>query len=103
MIAKRREIMRRQRVDDDYMASWFAFKPVSKPAPKKFAACSYALQSRPALTAIGAHSILGTRGIPANYGGFETFAEELSVRLAARGHEVRSIAASVTSFRSTAA
>lgn len=33
-------------------------------------------------------AILGTRGIPANYGGFETFAEELSVRLVARGHEV---------------
>lgn len=33
-------------------------------------------------------SILGTRGIPANYGGFETFAEQLSVRLAARGHRV---------------
>ncbi|MFB3854935.1 MAG: DUF1972 domain-containing protein [Vicinamibacterales bacterium] len=33
-------------------------------------------------------AILGTRGIPANYGGFETFAEELSSRLAARGHEV---------------
>ena len=33
-------------------------------------------------------AILGTRGIPANYGGFETFAEELSTRLAARGHEV---------------
>jgi glycosyltransferase involved in cell wall biosynthesis len=33
-------------------------------------------------------AILGTRGIPANYGGFETFAEELSVRLAQRGHEV---------------
>ena len=33
-------------------------------------------------------AILGTRGIPANYGGFETFAEELSVRLAARGHAV---------------
>ncbi len=33
-------------------------------------------------------AILGTRGIPANYGGFETFAEELSVRLAARGHNV---------------
>src|SRR5262252_3179996 len=31
---------------------------------------------------------LGTRGIPANYGGFETFAEELSIRLVARGHEV---------------
>ena len=34
-------------------------------------------------------AILGTRGIPANYGGFETFAEELSTRLAARGHWVR--------------
>jgi len=33
-------------------------------------------------------AIVGTRGIPANYGGFETFAEELSVRLAARGHDV---------------
>jgi glycosyltransferase involved in cell wall biosynthesis len=33
-------------------------------------------------------AILGTRGIPANYGGFETFAEELSVRLAARGGQV---------------
>jgi len=33
-------------------------------------------------------AILGTRGIPARYGGFETFAEELSTRLAARGHEL---------------
>jgi glycosyltransferase involved in cell wall biosynthesis len=33
-------------------------------------------------------AILGTRGIPARYGGFETFAEELSTRLAARGHSV---------------
>lgn len=33
-------------------------------------------------------AILGTRGIPANYGGFETFAEELGARLADRGHEV---------------
>lgn len=33
-------------------------------------------------------AILGTRGIPANYGGFETFAEELSTRLVRRGHEV---------------
>lgn len=31
-------------------------------------------------------ALLGTRGIPARYGGFETFAEELSTRLAARGH-----------------
>jgi len=33
-------------------------------------------------------ALLGTRGIPANYGGFETFAEELSVRLVQRGHKV---------------
>ena len=33
-------------------------------------------------------AILGTRGIPARYGGFETFAEELSTRLAKRGHHV---------------
>jgi glycosyltransferase involved in cell wall biosynthesis len=33
-------------------------------------------------------AIVGTRGIPASYGGFETFAEELSTRLAARGHRV---------------
>jgi glycosyltransferase involved in cell wall biosynthesis len=33
-------------------------------------------------------AILGTRGIPANYGGFETFAEQLGTRLASRGHDV---------------
>jgi glycosyltransferase involved in cell wall biosynthesis len=33
-------------------------------------------------------AILGARGIPAGYGGLETFAEQLSVRLVARGHEV---------------
>jgi glycosyltransferase involved in cell wall biosynthesis len=33
-------------------------------------------------------AIVGTRGIPAHYGGFETFAEELSTRLAQRGHAV---------------
>jgi glycosyltransferase involved in cell wall biosynthesis len=33
-------------------------------------------------------ALLGTRGIPARYGGFETFAEELCWRLAARGHDV---------------
>ncbi|HZR65111.1 MAG TPA: glycosyltransferase [Terriglobales bacterium] len=33
-------------------------------------------------------AIVGTRGIPARYGGFETLAEQLSARLAARGHEV---------------
>lgn len=33
-------------------------------------------------------AILGIRGIPASYGGFETFAEELAPRLASRGHDV---------------
>ncbi len=33
-------------------------------------------------------SILGCRGIPANHGGFETFAEELSLYLVARGWDV---------------
>jgi exopolysaccharide biosynthesis WecB/TagA/CpsF family protein len=33
-------------------------------------------------------AIMGTRGIPAAYGGFETFAEELGARLADRGHSV---------------
>lgn len=33
-------------------------------------------------------AILGTRGIPASYGGFETFAEELSRLLVRRGHQV---------------
>lgn len=33
-------------------------------------------------------AIIGTRGIPARYGGFETFAEELGAGLVARGHAV---------------
>ena len=31
---------------------------------------------------------MGTRGVPAKYGGFETAVEEVGVRLAARGHDV---------------
>ncbi len=33
-------------------------------------------------------ALMGTRGIPARYGGFETFAEQISARLVERGHEV---------------
>ena len=33
-------------------------------------------------------AILGTRGVPARYGGFETFAAELSKRLCQKGHNV---------------
>lgn len=33
-------------------------------------------------------ALLGTRGVPAQYGGFETAVEEIGTRLAARGYEV---------------
>jgi len=33
-VAKREEIMKRRRVKDDYMASWFSYQPVSRPAPR---------------------------------------------------------------------
>lgn len=33
-------------------------------------------------------ALLGTRGLPARYGGFETFAEQLSTRLVEQGHDV---------------
>ena len=34
VLAKRHEIMKRRRVKDDYIASWFSYQPVSRPAPK---------------------------------------------------------------------
>lgn len=34
-------------------------------------------------------AFIGTRGVPARYGGFETCAEELGRRLADRGHDIR--------------
>jgi len=34
IVAKRHEIMKRRRVKDDYIASWFSYEPVSRPAPK---------------------------------------------------------------------
>jgi GT2 family glycosyltransferase len=34
VLGKREEIMRRRRAKDDYIASWFDYKPVSRPAPK---------------------------------------------------------------------
>jgi GT2 family glycosyltransferase len=34
VMSKRREIMSRKRVDDDYIASWFRYDPVSSPANK---------------------------------------------------------------------
>ena len=40
VLGKRKEIMKRRRVDDAYMSSWFSFEPVAKPAPKKLAAAT---------------------------------------------------------------
>jgi len=37
VLAKRRRIQAARRVDDQYMASWFQYAPVSKQAPKKMA------------------------------------------------------------------
>jgi hypothetical protein len=34
VMAKRREIMSRKRVDDEYIANWFRYAPVSAPASK---------------------------------------------------------------------
>lgn len=34
VLTKRAEIMKRRRVKDDYIASWFSYKPVSRPAPR---------------------------------------------------------------------
>jgi hypothetical protein len=33
VLAKRRQIMARRRVSDEYIASWFSYSPVSRPAP----------------------------------------------------------------------
>lgn len=69
---KRRRVQAKRRVSDRELARWFRFRPASFPA-----------EVRPMRIAI-----VGTRGVPANYGGFETLAEELGARLAARGHRV---------------
>ena len=34
VVQKRHEIMKRRRVTDEYLASWFSYQPVSRPAPK---------------------------------------------------------------------
>lgn len=48
-------------------------------------------------------AFLGTRGIPAQYGGFETAVEEIGARLVGRGHEVivyaRNPGQDITEFR----
>jgi GT2 family glycosyltransferase len=43
---KRQQIMSRKRVSDQYMAGWFRFEPVSRPAPKKGKAAAAVVDSR---------------------------------------------------------
>ena len=45
VMSKRRAIMSRKRVQDDYMASWFHYKPVSRPASKAKAAAARAVSA----------------------------------------------------------
>jgi GT2 family glycosyltransferase len=44
-LAKRRQIMARRRVSDEYIASWFSYSPVSRPAPAPGGAQARALAS----------------------------------------------------------
>src|SRR6202451_3404416 len=45
VLAKRREIMSRRKVQDDDLASWFSFQPVSRPAPRPGARANAAVRS----------------------------------------------------------
>jgi GT2 family glycosyltransferase len=45
VLVKRREIMNRRRVEDDDLASWFSFQPVSRPAPKPSADANIRVRS----------------------------------------------------------
>jgi len=45
VLVKRREIMNRRRVEDDDLASWFSFQPVSRPAPKPSASAKLRVRS----------------------------------------------------------
>ena len=90
-VRKRRWIQARRRVDESYMASWFQLPPGQRaPAGRDGRGDAESGAGRGAGTLSGHMKIalLGTRGIPANYGGFETFAEELATRLVERGHQV---------------
>jgi GT2 family glycosyltransferase len=46
-MGKRTQILKRMRVDEEYMASWFSYEPVAKPAPR-FAARLQAIRSQSA-------------------------------------------------------
>ena len=74
---KRQIIQARRRVPDAELMHWFSGSQAGL-APG--AAVGHKDKMRIA--------IVGTRGIPARYGGFETLAEQLAKHLSARGHEI---------------
>ena len=53
VLAKRRAIMARRRVSDEYMASWFSYLPVSQPAPKAAEVSEHTLEQSSAAAAAG--------------------------------------------------
>ncbi len=87
--------MRRRRVDDAYMASWFDFRAGQQTGSRRSSPRALSRSASHPDVKSRADRVSGNaRAFPASYGGFETFAEELSTRLVARGHRSPSIAAS---------
>ena len=87
---KRAIIQGRRRVSDRDLLWWFSNRPraidiaVSAKAEMSSASCQ-----RVASKDLGLKiAIVGTRGIPNRYGGFERFAEQISSRFADHGHQV---------------
>ncbi len=76
MREKRRLIQARRRVPDEQLLHWFSGSQRGMPIGEGAAEGMKI-------------AIVGTRGIPARYGGFETLAEKLAPQLADRGHQVR--------------
>jgi GT2 family glycosyltransferase/glycosyltransferase involved in cell wall biosynthesis len=75
--AKRAVIQKRRRVTDEELLHWFSGSPGGIP-----------LDDKPSNFTSLKIAIVGTRGIPARYGGFETLADELAKQLTSSGHQV---------------
>ncbi len=74
---KRQIIQSRRRVHDAHLMHWFRGSQGGVP-----------IGAPPEPTNKMRIAIVGTRGIPARYGGFETLAEQLARHLTERGHQV---------------
>ncbi len=75
--SKRRIVQARRRVPDAELMHWFSGSQAGLAPGAEF---SHKNKMKIA--------IVGTRGIPARYGGFETLAEQLAKHLSERGHEI---------------